>query len=158
MKREEVRAFLKAGADAIPTDFDSGRLTEFNSKRDNAYPFSWVESLRTSTNFQTSGSMLIDNWEVVIHIAMLDKADSLQNDYELIVDACDTIARKLIWQYNQILYGSSNTSTANQTAYKLITMDGVSREPFIKQHADCLTGVILSFTLIVPDRTDVCPA
>ena len=157
MKREDVRAFLKAGADAIPTDFDSGRLTEFNSKRDNSYPFSWVESLRTSTSFQTFGSTLIDNWEVSIHIAMLDKADSRQEDYEPIIDACDQIARKLIWQYNQILYGSSSTSTANQSAYKLITLDGVSHEPFIKQHADCLTGVILSFTLIIPDRTDVCP-
>jgi hypothetical protein len=157
MKREEVRAFLKAGADAIPTDFDSGRVTEFNSKRNNAYPFSWVESLRTTTAFQISGSTLIDSWNVVIHIAMLDKADSNQEDYEPIIDACDQIARKLIWQYNRILYISTNTSTANQTAYKLITLDGVSREPFIKKHADVLTGVILSFTLIVPDRTDVCP-
>jgi len=158
MKREEVRAFLKAGADAIPTDFDSGRLTEFNSKRDKGYPFSWVESLRTSTDIQPSGSMLIDNWEVSIHIAMLDKADSRQEDYEPIIDACDLIARKLIWQYNQILYGSTEVSTANQTTYKLITLDGISRDPFIKMHADCLTGVILSFTLSVPDRTDVCPA
>jgi hypothetical protein len=89
---------------------------------------------------------------------MLDKSDSRQEDYEPIIDACDQIARKLIWQYNQILYGSTGVSTANQTAYKLISLDGVSREPFIKQHADCLTGVILSFTLIIPDTTDVCPA
>lgn len=157
MKREDVRAFLKAGADALQLHFDSGRITEFNSMRDKGFPFAWLESLSTQTITQTSGSTLIDEWAVVIHIAKLDSADSVQDQYEAIVDACDHLARKLIWQYNVILYGSTAITTANQNLYKLVTMDGISREPFIKRHADNLTGVILSFTLITPDKTDVCP-
>lgn len=157
MKREDIRAFLKAGADAIAIHFDAGRLSEFNKVPDKRYPFAWVETLRASTDFGGSGALLIDNWTVSIHIAKKDFTDSLQDQYELIVDDCDHIARKLIWQYNIILYDSTAISTTNQALYKLITLSDISREPFYKKHADCLTGVILSFTLNTPDKTDVCP-
>ena len=157
MKREAIRTFLKAGADAVKTYFSSGRLTEFNSLRDKGYPFSWVESIQVNTSFGGSGSTLIDEWDIKIHIAKLDAMDSIQDQYENIIDQCDHIARQLIWQYNVILYSASNITTANQDLYKLITMSDISREPFIKMHADCLTGVILSFKLSTPDQTDVCP-
>ena len=157
MKREDIRTFLKAGTDAIPVYFDSGRLTEFNKLPNKGYPFAWLESLEVDTDFGGSGSMLIDNWKVSLHIAKLDKSDSIQDEYEVIVDACDHIARKLIWQYNLILQSASQITTANQDLYKLVTMSDMRRDPFIKKHADVLTGVILSFTLNSPDKTDVCP-
>jgi len=157
MKREQVRAFLKAGADALTLNFDSGRITEFNKLADKGFPFEWVESLRAATTLGGSGSTLIDDWAVVIHIAKKDRTDSTQDEYEAIIDECDHIARQLIWQYNVILYGSASVSTANQDLYKLITMSEINREPFIKKHADCLTGIILSFNLNTPDKTDVCP-
>lgn len=155
MKREDVRAFLKAGADALSMQFDSGRLTEFNKVADKRQPFAWVESLNADTDF--NNSTLIDNWDVRIHISMFDTIDSVQSEYEAIIDTCDQLARKLIWQYNLKLYDSSLTSTANQAIYKLITLSGVSRESFIKRFANPpLTGVILAFTLTVPDKTNVC--
>lgn len=164
MKREEVRQFLKYGADAlaqmrppIGLHFDSGRLSEFNSLRGKAEPFAWVESLKTNTNISGNHYTLIDEWDVVIHIARFDKPDSLQDQYEELIDQCDQIARKLIWQYNYLLYNSELLSTSLKDSYKLVTLDGISREPFIKKYADCMTGVILSFTLNAPDRTDVCP-
>lgn len=165
MKREDIRQFLKDGANAVEIFFDSGRITEFNSLPEKEYPFAWVESLSTSTDLVSQ--RLIDDWSVVIHVAKLDKMDSLQNEYENIVDECDQIARKLIWQYNKILYSSDSSVTATdtlsdnetlkRTVYSLLTISGVTREPFIKKHAECLTGVILSFTLNSPDNTDVCP-
>ena len=157
MKREEVRAFLKSGADAIQMHFDSGRLTEFNSQRGKGFPFGWVESLNVSTDFGGSGAALIDEWAIKIHIAKLDSTDSTQSQYEAIVDECDQLARKLIWQYNIILQTATQISTTNQDLYKLVTLSGMKRDPFIKKHADCLTGVILSFALTSPDKTDVCP-
>ena len=157
MKREDIRTFLKAGTDAIAVYFDSGRLTEFNKLSDKGFPFAWLESLEVDTDFGGSGGMLIDNWRVSIHIAKLDKFDSRQDKYESIVDACDHIARKLIWQYNLILQSASQITTANQDLYKLVTMSDIRREPFIKKHADVLTGVILSFNITSPDKTDVCP-
>ncbi len=160
MKREDVRALLKAGADAIDLQFGYGRLTEFNSLQDKAYPFAWVETLQTKTNFGGSGSTLIDEWEIVIHIAKQDRPDWLSDTYEQIVDDCDQLARKLIWQYNFVLGFDSASiidSTTTKNIYKMVSLSGVSREPFVKMHAECLTGVILSFTLTSPDATDVCP-
>lgn len=158
MTRKEVRLFLKAGADAISIFFESGRITEFNSLRDKKFPFAWLESLKTGSDFGESSSMLIDEWEVNIHVAKIDSMDSSPDEYESIVDECDDIARKLIWQYNLILYGSSAVTTANKDLYKLVTMSGMARDPFIKKHADPVTsGVILSFSLKSPDKTNVCP-
>jgi len=166
MKREDIRTFLRDGADAIKCEFDSGRITEFNSKLNKTYPFAWVESLQAVTTFGATGSMLIDTWTVAIHIARLDSADSLQTQYEELIDQCDDLARKLVWQYNNFLYGSSSTVSATATlsdnttlkraAYSKISIGEVQRIPFIKLHADCLTGVILSFNLTSPDSTDVC--
>lgn len=157
MKREEVRAFLKAGTDAIKIHFESGRITEFNSLKDKGFPFAWLISPSAESDFGGSGSMLIDDWSIEIHIAKKDTPESVQDEYEKLIDECDHIARKLIWQYNLILQSASQISTANQDIYKLVTLSGVKRPPFIKKHADCLTGVILSFTLNSPDKTDVCP-
>ena len=158
MKREAVRNFIKLGADALDIHFDSGRLTEFNSMRGKQEPFAWLESLSTSTEL-SNGSTLIDEWDVTIHIARFDAMDSNQELYEAIVDSCDHIARQLIWQYNIILGSSDSldTSTANRDLYRLTTMGSISREAFIKDHADCMTGIILAFKLTTPDKTDVCP-
>lgn len=157
MTRYQIRLFLQAGADAVKVYFDAGRLTEFNSMKDKGFPFSWVEELKPKTTFGGSGASLIDDWSVKIRIAKLDKPDSIQDQYESIVDDCDDIARKLIWQYNIVLQTSSNITTANQDLYKLVTLSDVSRDPFYKWGADPLTGVDLSFTLNSPDKTDVCP-
>lgn len=156
MKREEVRAFLKAGADALKLQFEAGRLTEFNKIADKKMPFEWLETLKAASDFQTSGSTLIDDWSVGIHIALQDKTDSIPSEYELLVDEADYIAQKLIWQYNVKLMDSTATSTANQALYKLITISGIRRDPFYKKHADCLTGIELTFNLNVPDKTNVC--
>lgn len=153
-----MRAFLKAGADALSLHFDSGRLTEFNKLPDKGFPFGWLESLKTQTNFGGSGSSLIDEWEVKIHIAKADHIDSSHTQYERIIDECDHLARRLIWQYNVTLYGSTLIATADRDIYKTLMLDSVTREPFIKKYANppC-SGVILSFTLNAPDTTDVCP-
>lgn len=157
MKREAVRTFLKAGADAVKIHFSAGRLTEFNKVKDKGFPFGWVHDLSTKSDLGGSGATLIDNWSVQIRIAKLDKTDSIEDQYELIINECDHIARQLIWQYNIILYSSSNVTTANQDLYKLITLSDIDRVPFYKWGADCLTGVDLTFTLNTPDKTDVCP-
>lgn len=158
MKREAVRTFLKAGADVLNMHFDAGRITEFNKVPDKGFPFAWVEELRAASSFGGSGAMLIDHWSVKIHIAKKDSIDSNHDQYENIVDECDQLARQLIWQYNVILFSSTVISTANQDLYKLVTLSDVNREPFYKKHSNpATTGIILSFNLNTPDKTDVCP-
>lgn len=137
MKREEIRAFQKAGVDAISNSikFNSGRITEFNSSRSNEYPYVWAEPL----------SIIGNVWSAVIHIAKKDKIDSTPEQYEQVVDECDYIAQQLLIQYRLLL-----------TAYPKLVIQNDSREPFIHKHADDTSGVILSFDIEDFDPTNVC--
>jgi hypothetical protein len=146
MKRSEVRAFIKSGVDAIAPSipFNSGRISEFNSERSNEYPFIWLESLSSSVELLDSG-LPYDAWSIALHIAKKDAAGSSPAEYETIVDQCDFIGQQLVKQYNAIVSG-----------YTTVTLDGITRDPFIHRHADDLTGIILSFTLNAPDTTNLC--
>lgn len=140
MKREEIRAFIKAGVDAVATNikFNSGRISQFTSQLKNTYPYVWSEPLSIQGN----------TWNVSLLIANIDKLDSLPEQYEAIVDECDLIAQKLISQYRIQL-----------TGYDKLAIDPTnpSREPFIKRHnPDCTTGVNLTFEIQDYDPTDVC--
>lgn len=148
MKRSEVRSFVESGVNLLNEEgtilqFDNGRITEFNSSRSNEYPFAWMEPLNTSP--EIINSVPYDNWEVIIHIAQKDAPDSVQSQYESIVDSCDEIGQKLTKKFNDVVSG-----------YKLVELLGVSRVPFYKKHADCLSGVILSLTIKAPDTTNLC--
>ena len=147
MVRTDVRNFIKAGVDALNRSypFNSGRITEFNSSRNNEYPFVWLESLRTSTTINQATTNPFEAWEIVIHIADRDKPDSTPEQYEDLVDLCDLIAQQLIRQLNiELMYSD------------LVVLENIEREPFIHKHADNTTGVILSFTLVDYRSTNVC--
>ncbi len=148
MRRGDVRQFLYLGIDDL-TDvtYGSGRVSEFNSNRSREYPMAWIESLSRSVDMTPQG-LPYDNWNVRIYIAKRDTADSIENQYEQLVDDCDEFAQKLIKFYNDVI---DSTIT-----YKLIQLQGITSEPWIKQNADCLTGVILEFTLLTPDTTNLC--
>jgi len=137
MRREEIRAFIKAGVDALSPSikFNSGRITEFNSQRSNEYPYTWLESL----------SITGVTWNIIIHVAKKDKPDSIADQYEKIVDECDYIAQQLLSQYKIQLTGYNQLELLN---------DG--REPFIHKHADDTSGVILSFEINDYSPTNVC--
>jgi len=146
MTRPEVRAFVRSGVDALSPSirFNNGRISEFNSARDNEYPFVWMESLSVSREITGVGASPED-WAIVLHIAKKDVAGSSPEQYEAIVDECDAIAKLLTNQYNALL-AASNT----------ITIATVTRDPFIHKHADDTSGVILSFTLRTFDNSPIC--
>lgn len=147
MKRFEIRDFIRSGVEKLNQSykFNSGRITEFNSARDNEYPYLWLESLSSENTVVQGSYAQFRNWAVRIHIAKKDSADSLPAQYESIVDQCDELAYELCKIYNHDL-GTS----------KVVNIEGTTIEPFIHRHADDLTGVILSFTLVDFDSTDVC--
>lgn len=150
MTRTEVRTFIESGIEELTTlvGFDSGRITEFNSDRTREYPFAWLESISNVPDFFNSANGLqvpFDHWSIAIHIAKLDKQDSSTKQYEALIDDCDALAQQLQNKYNAVVSGSN-----------LVTLEGIGRVPFIKKHADCLTGVIFSFTLSAPDTTNIC--
>lgn len=138
MKRSEVKDFIQSGAELLNIPFETGRISEFNSSRSNTYPFIFLESL--SVNTAISYSLPTDTWSVRLHIAFKDSIDSKMNQYEDLIDQADDIGKSLVKRYNDILIN-----------YNLVTISGITRVPFIKRHADCLTGVVLTFTLIAQD-------
>lgn len=140
MTRKEVKEFIQSGAELFNIPFDTGRITEFNSHRSNTYPFLFLETITVSTDLRNS--VQNDTWLINLHIASKDSIDSDTDEYEALIDDADEIAQKLIRRYNDVL-----------NSYDLVSLSGVSRIPFIKKHADVLTGVILSFDLTVQNVT-----
>lgn len=145
MTRSETKEFLKEGVDALNLYFGRGRITEFNSDMAVQLPAVWQQTQPADTDVTTM-QQVINNWNIVLHIAKKDKEDSTAEQYEDIIDECDEIAQKLIVQYNRIVDG-----------YKLVLIQNFKREPFIKKHVQVMTGVILSFVLIDQDKTNYCP-
>lgn len=149
MTRAQVRSFIESGIEELSQQlsFGSGRISEFNSDRGHTYPTAWLDPLSNNPTLPNGQGSVTpqDNWNVVIHIAKKDKMDSTPEQYEAIVDECDSIGQQLQKKYNDEVEG-----------FNLVTLGAVSREPFIKKHADCTTGIILSFTLSGPDTTNLC--
>lgn len=147
MTRAEVRTFIEAGINDLSSayGFGSGRISEFVSTPAKVSPYCWLESLSNSPEFTGTGFPM-NNWNVSIHIAKQDTADSIADEYEAIIDECDEIAAKLQHKYNQVVSG-----------FKLVKLLGISRDPFVKKHGNPIqSGIILSFVLNEPDATNVC--
>lgn len=147
MTRTEVRAFLKAGVDALTPvlEFGSGLITDFNAKPDKTLPQVWQE-LGDVDGSNPPTQAPIDDWNIRLHIAIgHNQLDVSPADYEDYIDICDLVAQKLMHQYNAIVSG-----------YKLVSLTNRSRTPFAKKHAHVMSGVILAFRINAPDKTDIC--
>lgn len=146
MTRSEVRDFLEAGVNALdpPPTFGYGLYSFFNSNRSWEYPLVFQETAPVNSEVPTQ-SAPVDEWEIILHVANLTKLDAVPSEYEPLIDDCDLIAQKLIYQYR-----------AQVSGYKLVRIEGFSREPFTKINADLLAGVTLRFNLKVTNQTNVC--
>lgn len=144
MKRSEIRAFLKAGVDALSPSikFNAGRVSEFASETNKPFPYVWVDELQGTGAAENPQ----ENWEVSMLIAKLDKMDSLPAQYEALVDECDYIAQQLVIQYRNIL-----------TTSKKVSISDTPRVPFIKRNTpDVTTGVTLTFTIADFSPVPIC--
>lgn len=147
MKRSEVRAMIKTAVNSISpaVEFRSGLLTFFNSNRTNNYPCVFQEIADVSPDFPNVNLAPTNSWDIILHCADLDKADSIPDQYELIIDSMDELAAKLTTKLNEVVSG-----------YKSVTLSGFTRSPFVKKHADVLSGVIVTFTITEVDKTNYC--
>ncbi len=147
MKREEIREFLKDGVNALdpPLEFGYGRLSEFNpASVKGSFPMVW--QLTSSVTTELANQSPVDSWSIELLIAEKDRMDSSAEEYEHIIDDCDLIAQKLVYQYRNSVEG-----------YKNVTLSGFEREPFVKTNgAAVMSGVKLTFTILVQNKTNVC--
>lgn len=146
MKRSEVREFLKAGVDAIDPvlEFGSGIISDFNIKPDKTFPQVWFE-LSEIGGTNPVASTPQDEFEVKLWIMRLDQSGSAPLQYEPLIDQCDYVAQQLMDQYNRLISG-----------YKLVTLTRRKRTPMLKKFAACMTGVLLTFIINAPDKTNLC--
>ena len=146
MTRSELREFLASGVNALtpPPVFASGLYTFFNSNRDWEYPIVFQETAPVGTEYLQTGAP-VDSWEVVLWVAKLTKVDAVPDDYEPLIDDCDLIAQKLIYQYRVKIAG-----------YKNASITSAQREPFVKKNADCLAGVTIRFTVVSSNTENLC--
>lgn len=148
MTRKEVREFIEAGVNMlVPVpEFGSGLITDFNylAQKSPDEPKVWQVVSPVGTVEGTAAPT--DSWSIELIVAKFIKMDDLPNDYEPVIDECDDIARKLWYKLRTVVDG-----------YKLVTMEGTEREPFVKKNAGCFAGVYLRFTLVSQNTsTDVC--
>lgn len=79
----------------------------------------------------------------------LDKEESDQDEYKLILDFTDDLVDKFINKLNFYAFNFCITSDD-------IIITGMSQTPFVKATADILTGHLLSFQLQVTDQFNYC--
>jgi hypothetical protein len=146
MTRAEVKTFIQVGINALDAGiaYGAGRISEFNSNRVLSYPHIWMEPIKKGTNIQEQG-LPYQEWNIVLHVNKKDQPDSSADQYEQIVDECDAIGDELIIKLNEAVSGTD-----------LITISPITTDPEIKKNADCLTGVVLSFTLSAPSTINYC--
>lgn len=149
MTRKETDDFIDSAVKLLApkTTFGRGRVSEWNSRRDHVYPKVWrVTNDEDEVATEFSPQMTpIDSRSIELRIAFKDAHDSVEDQYENLVDLADRHAQRLLYALNQVV-------TSVPTA--LIT--GISRRAFIKKNADDVTGVILSFTIQSADLTSNC--
>jgi len=146
MTRKQINDFVASAVLAInpQMSYGRGRLSEWNSIRSNEYTSVWNETYGSDGEI-TELALPIDGWSLRIHVGKLDKPGSSPEEYEAIVDEADEIAQKLVFQMNNVISG-----------YKLATISGFSRTPFIHRNADNVTGILLTLTIIDPATTSRC--
>ncbi len=133
---------IKEAVDSLSVqhEFRRGRVSELSSLN-KQFPVVWMETSPMDTDYPQV-TLPIDNWQINLHIAKLDTTDSLPEQYESIIDDCDEVAQQIQFKVNKVV-----------TGYKLLTLEGISRTPFVKVLSSCATGVLLSFTIVAPDQT-----
>lgn len=147
MSHKSIRLLIEDTAKSLATDiqFTYARTSDFNIMRDKKYPFITLDPLPATPQFTETGVTYIKAWNCIMAFYQLDNADSIGDEYALILDQMSDYVDKFVNKLN--LYSQQSDT---------IIIQGASQQPFIKATADILTGYILTFTLLAQDDFDYC--
>lgn len=138
---------VKSLSDKI--QFGYGRRTDFNIYNNKAYPFVWLLPLTAVTTIPNNGAGITKTWNIILVVIDLDKSDSVEKQYDDILDKMSDIGDALIrriddwYRSGTDIVGSLTITTVNQTT-------------IIKEDADIHTGWLYSFQMITDDDFDYC--
>lgn len=147
MSHKSIRLLIEDTAKSLADNiqFTYARTSDFNVMRDKKYPFITLDPLPATPQFTDNGITYIKSWNCIMAFYQLDKADSIGDQYALILDEMSNYVDKFINKLN--LYSMQSDT---------IVIQGASQQPFIKATADILTGYIVTFTLLAQDDFDYC--
>jgi hypothetical protein len=147
-----IRLLLEDTARSLGDDiqFDYGRTSDFNQLRDKRYPFI------SSGLFTAQPSFAVNNvtnysklWRGEVTFYNLDKEDSGQDQYALILDEMDDLLDRFVNKLNTYSYNTCITSDD-------IVITFGQQTAFIKATADILTGWIIPIEIRVTDDFNYC--
>jgi ATP:corrinoid adenosyltransferase len=146
-----IRVLLEDTARSLGDDiqFDYGRTSDFNQLRDKRYPFISVSPLTASASYTVNNVFnYAKTYQVSAAFYQLDREDSGQDQYALILDEMNALADNFI---NKLNYYMETCLSSDE-----LIITGVSQQPFIKATADILTGYIMTFSVQVTDDFNYC--
>lgn len=152
MSHKGVRLLLEDTAKSLgdSIQFDYGRTSDFNMLRDKKYPFISCNPLNASASYAVNNvSNFSKVYQVQLAFYQLDKEQSSQDEYALILDEMNALADQFINKLNY--YAETQCLNSDD-----IVITGMSQQPFIKATADILTGYLMNFSITVTDNFDYC--
>lgn len=146
-----IRDTAKSLADNIK--FGYGRGSDFNLIKDKAYPYIWLDPM-TATSDLTNG--FSKTWNLNLAFYKMDSADSIEEQYQLILDEMDELVDRFLVKLNISLIDTINLSETDFTVDDLEIVVSSAQAPFIKIMTDYLTGYTIGLDITVPDKFDYC--
>lgn len=156
MSHRAVRLLLEDVAESLADNvhFGYGRGSDFNQIRKKAQRGIWLDPLGKSPRFADNDtSDYTSAWSVQMLFWSQDSEDSIETDYQLLLDWASDMGDKFLNKLNRFVEDQPETADLSSTT---IVISGVSFQPAIKVTADILTGYIVTFSLTTPDTFDYC--
>ncbi len=154
MNHKAVRDLLSDITKSLdPTiSFGYGRLSDFNKIRDKKYPYIWSDVVSKSGSYTDNAINLTSTYAVTLSFLDKDETANDENQTNPVLDKMMDLSDEFINKLNLSDFNESELATITDT----LQITNITQNRVIKDHADILTGWVVSFSLIVPDDFDYC--
>lgn len=152
MSHKGIRLLIQDVAQSLGDDiqFTYARTSDFSLLPDKRYPFISLDLLASVPEYTIEGTYNYQKrWLCNMAFYAIDKADSKQEEYQIIFDDMDVLIDQFINKLNFYVNGKSINSED-------IILSSLNQQPFIKSTSDILTGFILTFQMQVTDKFNYC--
>jgi|SRR5690606_19820134 len=153
MSHRSVRLLIEDAAKSLgdSIQFGHGKRTEFNQKKKPEDPWIWLLPLNAIPRYTNNNSTenYEKQWNVIMVFLKMDRSDSLETEYNPILDDMDDLVDRFINRLND--WSMKATDTVGD-----LTIQNISQTNFIKSDADIYTGWFVSFQMIVSDDFEYC--
>lgn len=155
MSHKAVSGLIKDTVESLQDNiqFFYGRASDFNQVDKNIISVA-LDPLTASATFSNNNVQdYSKTWAVQMAFWKIDTEDSIETQYQLILDETDSLVDRFINKLNNYAIESELSYDLNG---ELLVISGISQQPFIKATASVLTGWTVTFNIQVPDTFDYC--